>query len=205
MIKLYAWTTPNGYKPAIMLEELGLKYELEMVDITTGDQMKPSYLKLNPNNKIPTLVDGKTVIFESGAILIYLAEKYGKFLPSKGTKRYEVLEWLMFQMASVGPMFGQATHFTKHAPEKIPYAIERYTSEAVRIMHVLESKLRKSDYLAGTYSIADMATYPWIRAMEKNIDFKKYPGLSKWYKRMEERPATGKAIYKVTTARGEKK
>ena len=211
MLKLYTWTTPNGFKVPIMLEELGVPYELHMVDISKGEQKKPAFVKMNPNNKIPVLVDGKTVIFESGAILIYLAEKFakksGKLLPAKGAKRYEVLEWLMFQMASVGPMFGQATHFHKYAPKKIPYAIERYDAEAERLLGVLESTLKKNNYLAGAYSIADIATYPWVRAYKINnkADFKKYPALKRWFKRVEERPATGKGIHKVTTTRGEKK
>ncbi len=208
MLKLYTWTTPNGYKVPIMLEELGVPYEIHMVDINKGAQKKPAFLKLNPNHKIPVLVDGKTVIFESGAILIYLAEKYakksGKLLPTKGAKRYEVLEWLMFQMASVGPMFGQANHFIKHAPVQVPYGIERYTAEAKRLVGVLEGKLKKNNYLAGDYSVADIATWPWVRSFKDNIDFKKYPALAKWYKRMEEKPATHAAIHKVTSARGKR-
>jgi GSH-dependent disulfide-bond oxidoreductase len=198
MIKLYAWTTPNGYKIPLMLEELGLPYEIVPVNISQGEQKKPNFLKLNPNQKIPVLVDGKVVIFESGAILIYLAEKSGKLLAARGSKRYEVLEWLMFQMASVGPMFGQANHFHKYAPRKIPYAIERYDTEAARIFSVLESKLKTSSYLAGSYSIADIATWPWVR-VHKNfgIDLKKYPGVQRWFERMEKRPAVMRGMEKL--------
>ena len=201
MIKLYVWKTPNGYKVPIMLEELSLPYEIIPVNIAKGEQMKPAYLKLNPNNKIPTLVDGKTVIFESGAILMYLAEKKGKLLPESGAKRYEVLEWLMFQMASVGPMLGQANYFRKYAPKKIPFALERYDKEAARIFGVLESKLKKNEYLAGAYSIADIATWPWVR-VHKNLDInlKKYPGVKRWFERMEKRPATKRALAKIDAA-----
>lgn len=203
MMKLYTWTTPNGYKVPIMLEELGLPYEMIPVDIRKGEQKKPAFLKMNPNNKIPVLVDGKTTIFESGAILIYLAEKSGKLLPTGGTKRFETLEWLMFQMASVGPMFGQANHFRKYAPKKIPYAIERYDTEAKRIFGVLESKLKKSDYLSGNYSIADIATWPWTRVYKNlEIDLKKYPGVRRWFGRMEKRPAVKRALAKVDEACG---
>jgi GSH-dependent disulfide-bond oxidoreductase len=207
MLKLYAWTTPNGYKIPIALEELGLSYEIVPVDIRKGEQMKPGFLKLNPNHKIPVLVDtqSKTAIFESGAILIYLSELTDKLLPKKGPKRYEVLEWLMFQMASVGPMFGQANHFYKYAPKKIPYAIERYNKEATRILGVLETTLKKNNYLAGSYSIADIATWPWVR-MYKNldIDIKKYPGVGRWLKRMEKRPAVKRAIKKLDAACGKR-
>lgn len=192
-----------------MLEELGVPYTLKLIDINKGEQKKPGFLKLNPNHKIPVLVDGKTVIFESGAILIYLAEKFakksGKLLPAKGAKRYEVLEWLMFQMASVGPMFGQANHFNKHASEVVPYGIERYNAEAKRLVGVLNGKLKKSKYITSDYSIADIATWPWVRSYHDKIEFKKYPALAKWYKLMEERPATHAAIHKVTSARKEKK
>lgn len=201
MIKLYTWKTPNGYKVPIMLEELGSKYEIVPVNIAKGEQKEAAFLKLNPNHKIPVLVDGKTAIFESGAILIYLADKTGKLLPKKGAKRYEALEWLMFQMASVGPMFGQANHFRKFAPEKIPYAIERYDAEALRILGVLESSLKKNKYLAGTYSIADIATWPWVRIYNNmGITLEKYPGVQRWLKRMEERPAVKRALEKVDEA-----
>ncbi|HVB19757.1 MAG TPA: glutathione S-transferase N-terminal domain-containing protein [Candidatus Paceibacterota bacterium] len=201
MIKLYTWPTPNGYKVSIMLEELKLPYEIIPVHIGKGEQKKPSFLKLNPNHKIPVLVDGKTTIFESGAILIYLAEKNGALLPMKGPKRYETLEWLMFQMASVGPMFGQANHFRKYAPKKVPYAIERYDTEVVRIFGVLESKLKKSNYLAGSYSIADIATWPWV-CIHKNmgIGLKRYPGVHRWLERVKRRPAVRHALAKVSDA-----
>jgi GSH-dependent disulfide-bond oxidoreductase len=201
MLKLYVWKTPNGYKVPIMLEELNSRYEIVPVNIAKGEQKKAEFLKLNPNHKIPLLIDGKTVIFESGAILIYLAEKSGKLLPKQGAKRYEVLEWLMFQMASVGPMFGQANYFRKYASEKIPYAIDRYDTEAARIFGVLESKLKKNNYLAGTYSIADIATWPWVR-LHKNLDIslKKYPGVRRWLDRIERRPAVRRALKKVDEA-----
>jgi GSH-dependent disulfide-bond oxidoreductase len=201
MIKLYTWKTPNGYKVPIMLEELGLPYEIVPVDIGNGEQKKPTFLKLNQNHKIPVLVDGRTTIFESGAILIYLAEKSGKFLPKKGSPRSEVLEWLMFQMASVGPMFGQANHFRNYAREKIPYAIARYDAEVVRLFGVLESKLKKNNYLAGSYSIADIATWPWVRIHTSlGIELASYPGVRRWLLRMEKRPATGRALQKVDQA-----
>ncbi len=201
MIKLYTWKTPNGYKVPIMLEELGLKYELVPVNIAKGEQMKPMFLKLNPNHKIPVLVDGATTVFESGAILIYLAEKSGKFLPKKGSKRYEALEWLMFQMASVGPMFGQANHFRRFAPKKVPYAIARYDAEAIRILGVLESTLKKNDYLAGAYSIADIATWPWVRIHQgMGLELASYPGVRRWLARMEKRPAVRRALKKVDDA-----
>lgn len=201
MIKLYTWTTPNGYKVPMLLEELGVPYEIIPVDIQKGDQMKPPFLSMNPNHKIPVLVDGKTTIFESGAILIYLGEKYGKLLPAKGPKRYEVLEWLMFQMASIGPMLGQANHFRKYAPKKVPYAIERYDKEAARIFGVMETKLKNHDYLAGSYSIADIAAWPWMRLYKTiGIDIKKYPGVKRWLSRMEKRPAAQRALNKTDAA-----
>lgn len=205
MIKLYTWTTPNGYKVPIMLEELGLKYEIVPVNITKGEQKRPAFLTLNANHKIPVLVVGKTVIFESGAILIYLADKSGKLLAKSGAKRYEALEWLMFQMASVGPMMGQAAHFRRFAPKKIPYAIERYDTEAKRILGVLESTLKKNNYIAGAYSIADIATYPWVRiAKSLEIDMKKYPGVNRWIERMDARPAVTRALAKTDAACGKK-
>jgi GST-like protein len=164
MIDLYTWTTPNGHKPAIMLEECGLEYSVHPVNIRNGDQFKPEFVKICPNSKIPAIVDHDACvsIFESGAILVHLAEKTGKLLPSKAPGRAKVMEWLFWQMANVGPMFGQAGHFVQAAPEKIPYAIERYTSESARLIKVLDDQLAQTEYMAGDYSIADIATYPWM-------------------------------------------
>jgi len=170
MLDLYFWTTPNGYKVSILLEELGLPYNVVPVHIGKGEQFNPDFLKISPNNKIPALVDhqspdGKPMaLFESGAIMMYLAEKTGwKFMPSDLRRRYEVIQWLMFQMAGVGPMLGQAHHFRRYAKEQIPYAIDRYTSEATRLYRVLDKRLGETQFLAGDYSIADMAVYPWLR------------------------------------------
>jgi GST-like protein len=164
MIDLYTWTTPNGRKPAIMLEECGLEYSVHPVNIRDGDQFKPGFVKICPNSKIPAIVDrdADVSIFESGAILVHLAEKTGKLLPSKDPGRAKVLEWLFWQMANVGPMFGQAGHFTNAAPEKIPYAIERYVAESARLIKLLDNQLAQTEYMAGAYSIADIATYPWL-------------------------------------------
>ena len=208
MIKLYAWTTPNGYKVPIMLEELGLPYEIIPVDIHKGEQLKPAFLAMNPNNKIPVLVDGKTTVFESGAILIYLGEKYAKkissLLPAKGPRRYEVLEWLMFQMAGIGPMLGQANHFHKYAPKKVPYALDRYDKEAARLFGVMETKLKHHDFLVGSYSVADIAAWPWVRIYENlEIDIQKYPGVKRWLSRMQKRPAVQRALKKTDEACGE--
>jgi GST-like protein len=164
MIDLYTWTTPNGRKPAIMLEECGLEYSVHPVNIRDGDQFKPEFVKICPNSKIPAIVDrdADVSIFESGAILVHLAEKTGKLLPSKDPGRAKVLEWLFWQMANVGPMFGQAGHFNNAAPEKIPYAIERYVGESARLIKLLDNQLAQTEYMAGAYSIADIATYPWL-------------------------------------------
>ncbi|WP_041536038.1 glutathione S-transferase N-terminal domain-containing protein [Parvibaculum lavamentivorans] len=168
MIDLYTWTTPNGRKVSIMLEETGLPYEVHAVNIGKNEQFEPAFLKISPNNRIPAIVDREgggagLSVFESGAILIYLAEKTGKFLAPKGAQRAKTLEWLMWQMGGVGPMLGQANHFINAAPEKIPYAIDRYTSEAARLIKVLDTRLGEAEYMGGDYSIADMATYPWLK------------------------------------------
>ncbi|HAC57303.1 MAG: glutathione S-transferase [Parvibaculum sp.] len=168
MIDLYTWTTPNGRKVSIMLEETGLPYEVHPVNLGKEEQFAPDFLKLSPNNRIPAIVDrdadsGPVSIFESGAILIYLAEKTGKFLAPKGEQRAKTLEWLMWQMAGVGPMLGQANHFINTAPEQIPYAIDRYVGEAARLIKVLDKRLGESQFMGGDYSIADMATYPWLK------------------------------------------
>jgi GST-like protein len=167
MIDLYTWTTPNGRKVSIMLEETGLPYDVHPINIGKSEQFAPAFLKISPNNRIPAIVDndaddGPLSVFESGAILIYLAEKTGKFLATKGAQRAKTLEWLMWQMGGVGPMFGQLNHFANAAPEKIPYAIERYASEAARLIAVLDKRLGEAQFLGGDYSIADMITYPWI-------------------------------------------
>ncbi len=167
MIDLYTWPTPNGHKIHIMLEETGLEYNVIPVNIGTGDQFEPDFLEISPNNKMPAMVDsdgpdGQPIsLFESGAMLIYLAEKTGQFLPSDPRGRFEVLCWLMFQMGGVGPMLGQAHHFRAYAPEQIPYAVDRYTNEAGRLYGVIDKRLEGRDYLAGDYSIADIATMPW--------------------------------------------
>jgi len=164
MIDLYTWTTPNGRKVSVMLEECGLGYSVHPVNIRDGDQFKPEFVKICPNSKIPAIVDRDSGLsmFESGAILVHLAEKTGKFLPAKEPARAKVLEWLFWQMANVGPMFGQVNHFANAAPEKIPYAIDRYLSESARLIKVLDDQLGRTEYMAGDYSIADIATYPWV-------------------------------------------
>ncbi|HZH03515.1 MAG TPA: glutathione S-transferase N-terminal domain-containing protein [Myxococcaceae bacterium] len=168
MIELYTFSTPNGRKASVMLEEVGLPYNVHAINIAKGEQLKPEYLAVNPNNKIPAIVDpdgpeGKPLtLFESGAILIYLAEKTGRLLPKSATARYHALQWLMFQMGGVGPMFGQLNHFAKYAKEKVPYAIERYSVETSRLLKVMDGELGKREYLAGEYSVADVATYPWV-------------------------------------------
>ena len=196
MIDVYFWTTPNGYKVTVMLEELGLKYKIVPVNIGRGNQFTPEFLKISPNNRMPAILDsegpgGKPfAIFESGAILMYLAEKYGKLMPSETRGKYEVIEWLMFQMASVGPMLGQAHHFRLYAPEKLPYAIDRYTNEAHRIYNVIDKRLAEAAYLAGEYSIADIAVYPWLvphNMQGQNLD--DTPNLKRWYEEVRNRPA----------------
>jgi GST-like protein len=202
MIDLYYWPTPNGHKIPIMLEECGLDYKVHPVNMLKGDQFKPKYLKLNPNNKIPTIVDrdgpgGKPfTVFESGAILIYLAEKTGKFMPKDPAGRSEVIQWTIFQVANVGPMFGQCGHFLRYAPKKIPYAINRYKTETERLYRVMDKRLKTQPYLAGKkYSIADMATYPWVKIeWFHKIDIKQYPNVSKWRDRVAARPAVQRGV-----------
>lgn len=196
---LYTFGTPNGQKIPLLLEELGVPYNLKMINISKGEQSTPEYLKINPNGKIPALVDGDVTIFESVAILIYLAEKYKKFLPSDGPARYETLQWALFQAAGVGPMMGQYGHFKVFAKEKVPYAIERFGNEAQRLMGVLEKQLSTHPYLAGEqYSIADITTWPWIRGYQlfykEPIDATKFPNLMRWFKEIEKRPATHRAL-----------
>lgn len=197
MFKVFSWPTPNGHKVHVMLEECGLPYEVHPVDIGNGDQFRPDFLKISPNNKIPALIDpqgpdGKPIsLFESGAILVYLAGKTGKFLPKTDRARYQVLEWLMFQMGGVGPMLGQAHHFRMYAPEKIEYAINRYTNEAKRLYGVMDRQLSGLRYIAcDEYTIADIAIFPWLRSWEnQGIDWTDYPHLKKWFDEIAERPA----------------
>lgn len=201
-IELYYWPTPNGWKPAIFLEEAGLPYNVVPVNIGAGDQFEPEFLRISPNNKMPAIVDpdgpdGEPIsIFESGAILIYLAEKTGRFFPQAPRDKYLVLQWLMFQMGSVGPMLGQAHHFRQYAPDEIPYAIERYTNEAARLYGVMDSRLSEAEFFAGgEYTIADMAVYPWIVPHEnqgQNMD--DFPNLKRWYESVKARPAVQRAL-----------
>ena len=202
MIDLYTWPTPNGQKVHILLEELELPYKVIPINISKGDQFEPQYLAINPNNKMPTIVDSEGPdgqpypVFESGAILLYLAEKHGRFLPKAMGPRYVVIQWLMFQMASVGPMLGQAHHFRQYAPEPIPYAIDRYTNEAARIYGVVDKRLAENEYLAGdAYTIADMATFPWLALRERQgQSFDTFPNVGRWVQIMKARPAVQRGM-----------
>ncbi|MCA0241195.1 MAG: glutathione S-transferase N-terminal domain-containing protein [Proteobacteria bacterium] len=202
MIEVYSWATPNGHKVHIMLEECRLPWRAVPVDIGSGEQFRPEFLKISPNNKIPALVDpegpdGRPItLFESGAILLYLAGKTGRFLPDSTRGKYEVLQWLMFQMGSVGPMLGQAHHFRIYAPEKIAYAIERYSNEAKRLYGVMNRQLAKSTYLAGPeYSIADIAVFPWLRSWKnQGIDWNDFPHLKGWFDEIAARPAVVRGV-----------
>lgn len=193
MITLYTAPTPNGLKISIMLEELGIPYEVRPIKLSSLEQKEEWFLKLNPNGRIPTIVDhdnGDFAVFESGAILVYLAEKYGKFLPKEEKARSVVMQWLFFQMAGIGPMMGQANVFVHYAPEVIPYAIHRYRNESRRLFEVLERQLTGREYLADTYSIADMATFPWVRRYEySGISIEGLPNLQAWLDRIASRPA----------------
>ena len=201
MLDLYVWPTPNAYKISIMLEEIGRPYKVIAIDIQRGDQFQPGFLKISPNNKMPAIVyhdapDGKPLaLFESGAILMYLAETSGKFMPKDLRKRYDVVQWLMFQMGGVGPMLGQAHHFRQYAPEKLDYAINRYTNEATRLYRVVDRRLAEAPYLAGEYSIADMAVFPWLRGYERQGQkLEDYPNLKRWYEAIDARPAVKKGL-----------
>lgn len=203
MIDLYTWPTPNGHKIHIMLEECGLPYAVHGVDIGAGEQFEAGFLKISPNNKIPAIVDsegpdGKPMsLFESGAILVYLAGKTGKFLPRTTRGRYEALQWLMFQMGGLGPMLGQAHHFRIYAPEKIDYAVDRYTNEAKRLYGVLEGQLERTGaYLAGRdYTIADIACWPWTRSHEnQGVELAPYPQVQRWFDTIGARPAVQRAL-----------
>ncbi|MDZ8053504.1 MAG: glutathione binding-like protein [Aulosira sp. ZfuVER01] len=197
MIDLYTFTTPNGRKASIMLEEVELPYNLHKIDITKQEQFTPEYIAINPNSKIPAIVDQETDIkvFESGAILIYLAEKTGKLLPTDKKGRFLVLEWLMFQMGGVGPMFGQLNHFKRFAPEKIPYAIERYEKETLRIYGVLDQQLANNEFICGEYSIADVATYPWVAIYQmQGLTLDNHPNLKRWVETVGQRPAVQRGM-----------
>jgi GST-like protein len=201
MIELYYWATPNGHKITMFLEESGLEYRIIPVDISAGDQFKPEFLAFSPNNRMPAIIDrapadgGEAItVFESGAILVYLADKIGQFLPSTVRDRKSVLEWLFWQMGGLGPMAGQNHHFALYAPEKIPYAITRYVNETNRLYGVLDRRLKGREFIADTYSIADMACYPWVvphKRQGQNLD--DFPDLKRWFNTIAERPATIRA------------
>lgn len=204
MIELYYWPTPNGHKVSIFLEEAQLEYQIVPIDISAGEQFKPEFLRISPNNRMPAIVDttpadgGEPIsVFESGAILLYLAEKTGKFMPTVARSRKVVTEWLFWQMGGLGPMAGQNHHFVQYAPEKLPYAIQRYVQETNRLYGVLDHQLQEREYIAGDYSIADMACYPWIvpyeRQQQKLADF---PNLKRWFERIGSRPAVIRAYEK---------
>ena len=200
-IEFYTWNTPNGRKISVALEEMGLPYKAFPVNISKGEQMAPEFLAISPNNKIPAIVDsdgpdGKPIsLFESGAILLYLAGKTGRFLPADVRGRYVALQWLMFQMGGLGPMLGQAHHFRIYAPEKIEYAINRYSNEAKRLYGVMDKRLSEVPYFAGDYGIADMAIYPWTRShANQGIDLADYPSVRRWYEAIGARPAVQRGV-----------
>ncbi|MFQ4141574.1 glutathione binding-like protein [Chlorogloeopsis sp. ULAP02] len=206
MIELYYWTTPNGHKITIFLEEAELPYTIIPVNIGAGDQFKPEFLKISPNNRIPAIIDkeptdgGEPIsVFESGAILLYLAEKTGKLIPSNTRERVEVLQWLFWQMGGLGPMAGQNHHFSQYAPEKIPYAINRYVNETGRLYAVLNKRLSDREFVAGNnYSIADIAAYPWIVPYERQgQNLEDFPNLKRWFEAIKARPATIRAYEKA--------
>lgn len=202
MIDLYTWPTPNGHKAAIMLEETGLDYRVHPVDIANGEQFAPDYLAINPNGKIPAIVDrdgpggGPFAIFESGAILIYLAEKTGKLLAPEPRRRSLAIQWLMLQVGGIGPMFGQAQHFRRFAPQPLPYAIERYSKEAARLYGVLDNRLAASAFLAGEeYSIADIASYPWVTRHDwQGVNLADFPNVGRWAEAIGARPAVARGM-----------
>jgi GST-like protein len=201
MIDLYTWSTPNGRKVSIMLEEIALPYRAHAVNIGKGEQFKPEFVAINPNSKIPAIVDsegpdGKPMsLMESGAILVYLAGKTGKLLPESVRGRYDALQWLMFQMGGVGPMFGQVHHFLRAAKQMVPYGIERYTTETRRLYGVLDAQLARREYLADEYSIADIATYPWVARYEwHKTRLEDYPNVLRWYDAISQRPAVQRGM-----------
>ena len=213
MIDVYSWPTPNGHKVHIMLEECGLRlgrdWQVHPINIGQGDQFEQEFLKISPNNKIPALVDpdgpeGQPIsLFESGAILLYLAAKNGKFLPKSDRAKWKVLEWLMFQMGGVGPMLGQAHHFRLYAPEKIEYAVNRYTNEAKRLYGVMDRQLAHHEYIAGRqYSVADIAIFPWLRSWQnQGIDWADHPRLKVWFDTIAARPAVQRGVAVLADAR----
>lgn len=197
MIDLYTWTTPNGRKVSILLEELGIPYTSHAIDITKGEQHAPDFLKISPNNRIPAIVDNETgqTLMESGAIMLYLAEKHGRFLPS-GADKWRAVEWLMWQMGGLGPMLGQVHHFVKYNSGVSEYAEERFSGEAARLYGVLNTQLGGQDFIAGEYSIADMACWPWVSRFEwQGIDLQNYPNVRDWYLRIADRPAVQKGYH----------
>jgi GSH-dependent disulfide-bond oxidoreductase len=205
MIDLYYWTTPNGHKITIFLEETGLAYAIRPVNISNGDQFAPEFLEISPNNRIPAIVDHEPAdggsplpVFESGAILQYLAEKTGRFLPQDARGRTEVMQWLFWQMAGLGPMLGQNHHFRQYAPERIAYAVERYENEAERLYGVLDERLEGREFIAGAYSIADMASYPWIVPHEsQGLELAQFANLKRWFETIRTRPAVIRAYEKA--------
>ena len=208
MIDLYTWPTPNGHKIHIFLEETGLEYKVIPINIGQGDQFEPDFLKISPNNKMPAMVDpdgpgGEPYsLFESGAMLMYLAEKTGQFMPQEIRARYLVVQWLMFQMGTVGPMLGQAHHFRQYAPEPMEYAVNRYTNEARRIYNVIDTRLGEVEYLAGEYSIADMAVFPWVRLYERHgLDPDEVPNFVRWLDAIDARPAVQRGLEVLKEAR----
>lgn len=209
MIDVYSWATPNGHKVHIMLEECGLEYQVHSINIGAGDQFGEDFLAISPNNKIPAIVDsdgpdGAAIsLFESGAILLYLAGKTGKFLPDDVRGKYEALQWLMFQMGGVGPMLGQAHHFRMYAPEKIEYAVNRYTNEAKRLYGVIDTQLSKQGWLAGdNYSIADIATFPWLRSWQnQGVDLDDFPNVKRWFNEIADRPAVKRGVEVLASQR----
>ena len=201
MIDVYYWPTPNGHKITIFLEETGTPYKVVPINIRKGEQFEPDFLKISPNNRMPAMVDSDgpggapIAIFESGAMLLYLAEKTGKLMPTETRARYKVIEWLMFQMAGIGPMMGQAGHFKNAAPEKLPYAIERYTNESRRLFGVMDRRLGETEYLGGDYSIADIACYPWVRIAQREPEqLEPLPHLRRWLEALGNRPAVKRGL-----------
>ena len=200
-IELYTWSTPNGRKISIALEELGLAYRVHPINISKDEQFTPAFLKISPNNKIPAIVDPQgpdgqaLTLFESGAILVYLAEKTGRLLPAAARARYEALQWLMWQMGGFGPMLGQAHHFRRFAKEQIPYAIDRYSNETRRLYGVLDKRLGQADFVAGDYGIADIAIFPWAARHEwQGIALEEFPNVKRWYDAIAARPAVQKGM-----------
>ncbi|HEV2220219.1 MAG TPA: glutathione binding-like protein [Casimicrobiaceae bacterium] len=200
MLDLHYWPTPNGHKVTMFLEETGVPYTLKLVNISKGEQFAPEFLAIAPNNRIPAIVDhapalpgGPVSMFESGAVLLYLADKTGKLIPADPRSRWECIQWLFWQMAGLGPMAGQTHHFVHYAPEEIPYAIDRYVREAGRLYAVLDHRLRGRDYITGDYSIADIACYPWVQPERQRQDIDGFPDLKRWKARIAARPATQRA------------